>query len=932
MNNKKPIRTRHTYLQLVMIAVVVLSLMAYSYFSSTRMLSFYAPLVQAIEEIRLQTTTAHLWVDEILMGYSDHNMDEVSWLLDEADWYAQAILEGGKDSKTEYIPVYDPSLRLQIQELRDKLGTLREITEERYELDISTDQKSGQEKYYDEFFYELLDLAEEVGEQAHKFINKEITVYQSAQGILATIIILLFILAGILFHRHQFRLREHARLLENEIFERKQAEHALKKSENMLSKVFNTTPDSVVISRLTDGRLMYVNSTFTKLMQYTAEEALGKTISELNFWVDRDKKKTLEKQLEKEGKVNDFETDLRTKGNHILPVSLSASFIELEGEKCVVSMVHDITERKRASEEIKRNYNEQQALAEIMHISLQPVSLNEMLSRSLYVLLASPSFSVLRKGAIFLVNKDMDTLKLEVNRGFSESQQMSCARLPFGKCLCGQAAEKCETIFTNHLDENHDINYDGMKQHGHYCVPILSGDHLIGVFNTYVEAGYTRKEDDVIFLKSAANILALAIVNKEAEEALRFTQFSVEHTGDALFWIKPDGCFTYINDAALSSLGYSHDDMMSMSVMDIDPDFNEEDWHQSWVDLKKKGSLLLESTHRRKDGSTFPVEIKANYLEYDGKQYDFAFVHDITERKKAEEELQTSHESLTAILNSMDSLVYIADMNTYEVLFLNEYGKKTFGNHVGKNCWEILQTNQSEPCEFCTNEHLIDTDGNSTGIHIWEFQNTMNNRWYECRDQAVRWFDGRLVRMEIATDITDRKQDEETIKHMAHHDLLTGLPNRILFMDRLEQAIARSRRDKSMMAVMFLDLDKFKPINDSMGHSTGDLILKKISEKLTSCMRETDTVARFGGDEFIALITDLKDTNTSTQMARKLGSIIAEPITLGANEFSLGVSIGIALYPEHADTTEKLISMADEAMYMAKGDISKDYLYATSKN
>jgi diguanylate cyclase (GGDEF)-like protein/PAS domain S-box-containing protein len=914
-----------------MIAVVVLSLMAYSYFSSTRMLSIYAPLVQAIEEIRLQTTTAHLWVNEILMGYSDHNMDEVSWLLDEADWYAQAILEGGKDSKTEYIPVYDPFLRLQIQELRDKLSTLREITEERYELYEYSDQKSEQEKYYDKFFYELQDLAGEVGEQAHKFINKEITVYKSAQGILASITILLFILAGLLFHRHQFRLREHARLLENEISERTQAEQALKKSEDMLSKVFNTTPDSVVISRLKDGRLMYVNSTFTRLMKYAAEEALGKSIQQLNFWVDLDKKKALEKQLEKEGKVDDFETELRTRENKILPVSLSASYIELEGEKCVVSMVHDITERKLASEEIKRNYNEQQALAEIMHISLQSVSLKEMLSRSLYILLASPSFSVLRKGAIFLVNEDLDTLELEVNRGFSESQQTLCSRLPYGKCLCGQAAEKREIIFTSHLDERHDINYEGMKPHGHYCVPILSsGDHLIGVFNTYVEAGYTRKEDDVLFLQAAANILALAIVNKEAEEALRFTQFSVEHTGDALFWIKPDGYFTYVNDAALSSLGYSHDEMISMSVMDIDPDFSEKEWLQSWVELKKKGSLILESTHRRKNGTTFPVEIKANFLEYDGVEYNFAFVHDITERKKAEKELQTSHESLTAILNSMDSLVYIADMDTYEVLFLNEYGKTTFGNRIGKNCWQILQTDQSEPCEFCTNEQLIDADGNSTGIHVWEFQNTVNNRWYECRDQAVRWFDGRLVRMEIATDITDRKHDEETIKHMAHHDLLTGLPNRILFMDRLEQAIARSRRDKSMLAVMFLDLDKFKPINDSMGHSTGDLILKQISERLTSCMRETDTVARFGGDEFIALITDLKDTKTSTQMAKKLDSVIAEPIILDSNEFSLGVSIGIALYPDHADTSERLISLADEAMYVAKGDTSKDYLYATS--
>ncbi len=133
---------------------------------------------------------------------------------------------------------------------------------------------------------------------------------------------------------------------------------------------------------------------------------------------------------------------------------------------------------------------------------------------------------------------------------------------------------------------------------------------------------------------------------------------------------------------------------------------------------------------------------------------------------------EESYRSIATILDSLDALVYVADMQTYELLFVNEYGKTIWGDIQGKICWKALQIDQDGPCPFCTNDRLLDEFGVPAGVHVWEFQNTVNKHWYQCRDEAIRWTDGRFVRLEIATDITDRKRAEEDAQRyqrdMAH--------------------------------------------------------------------------------------------------------------------------------------------------------------------
>lgn len=170
----------------------------------------------------------------------------------------------------------------------------------------------------------------------------------------------------------------------------------------------------------------------------------------------------------------------------------------------------------------------------------------------------------------------------------------------------------------------------------------------------------------------------------------------------------------------------------------------------------------------------------------------------------------------------------------------------------------------------------------------------------------------------VFTDITAQKQAEENLRYLANYDALTGLPNRSLLMDRIHHGIDQAKREQRSLALCFIDLDKFKQVNDSLGHDVGDLLLKQVAKRLTNTLRLTDTVARLGGDEFVVLLESYKDDNNVSHVARKMLKAIAEPMQLGNHTVSVSPSIGIALYPEDAADARELLKHADVAMYSAK--------------
>lgn len=228
--------------------------------------------------------------------------------------------------------------------------------------------------------------------------------------------------------------------------------------------------------------------------------------------------------------------------------------------------------------------------------------------------------------------------------------------------------------------------------------------------------------------------------------------------------IHSNGLVRDVNSSLEKLLGYPKNELLGKNIINMAV-------HKDDVDLVRKNVVKEYAqpyTVRcvRKNGEIFHAELEARNFVTRGQSLRVAAIRDITRRKVAEEALMQSHERLKTVMDSLDALVYIIDMQTYEILFINEYGRRTWGNIVGRKCWEVLQNEMQGPCPFCTNHKIISSDNTPAGTHRWEFLNTSNGRWYECRDQAIYWTDGRLVRMEIATDITERKQTEEKIRKM----------------------------------------------------------------------------------------------------------------------------------------------------------------------
>jgi diguanylate cyclase (GGDEF)-like protein len=283
-------------------------------------------------------------------------------------------------------------------------------------------------------------------------------------------------------------------------------------------------------------------------------------------------------------------------------------------------------------------------------------------------------------------------------------------------------------------------------------------------------------------------------------------------------------------------------------------------------------------------------------------------------------------DAINTVLDSLDALVYVSDMQTHELIFLNAYGRQHWGVPNKRKCWQVLQQGQDGPCSFCTNNLLLTADGQPAGVHLWEFRNTVTQRWYQCRDQAIQWPDGRLVRIEIATDITELKDAQAELKaakrlaeQLAHEDELTGLCNRRAFIAAGQRAIDQARRLGHPIALIVFDADHFKNINDSHGHAAGDLVLQQLALTAGAQIRAGDILARVGGEEF-ALLLPGANAEAACQMAERLRQAI-ETLQADYSGTRIGVtcSFGVTVSDNGTASLEQLMSLADKAAYQAKG-------------
>ncbi|MEE8359638.1 MAG: PAS domain S-box protein, partial [Candidatus Omnitrophota bacterium] len=400
---------------------------------------------------------------------------------------------------------------------------------------------------------------------------------------------------------------------------------------------------------------------------------------------------------------------------------------------------------------------------------------------------------------------------------------------------------------------------------------------------------------------------------KKAEAALRLTQFSVNKTSDPVYWIAPDAQIKYVNDTACSSLGYSREELLSMHVYDFDPNYPKKMWKKYWEYLRSGKSTSMESVHRAKDGTTFPVEVTANYIKFEGKEYNCAFARNITDRKRAEAALRDSEEKFRAIFdNSTDGIVVInphskkifmfnktiADMLGYteegfKALNPEDFHVKEDWPYIKKKFDKMMKKDISEVGDI----PVVKKDGTIFYSSITSY--TIN-------------ISGDELIVTVFKDITERKKAEqkleilnkyliktnEKLQLLAMRDYHTGLYNYHYLVDIIEAELNRAKRYASALSVIMIDIDYFKSINEIYGSKAGDMVLKQFSIQLKKAVRKYDIVIRFGGEEFVILCPSTDRAAANVLAGRILEAIGVYNFGTKEQSIKLKLSIGSATFPD----------------------------------
>jgi diguanylate cyclase (GGDEF)-like protein/PAS domain S-box-containing protein len=362
-----------------------------------------------------------------------------------------------------------------------------------------------------------------------------------------------------------------------------------------------------------------------------------------------------------------------------------------------------------------------------------------------------------------------------------------------------------------------------------------------------------------------------------------------------------DGLIVDINEGFTALTGFTRDETIGKSILAVNLWKDPADRQKVVNELNEKGYCEnFEAIFQQKDGSQIFGMMSAKIITLQGTPHIISVTRDITERKQAEEK--------------NNWLASFPTLNPTPILEIDQKKGLIFINTSAKNLFPDLENKQMDH-PFVAGAIKYFTELNTSTLTHHDREIEVNGHWYL---QTLFLVSPNQLRI-YAFDITKRKQMERKLEEIATHDFLTGLPNRVLLLDRFTIAAALAKRNKYRLAVMSLDLDKFKSINDTLGHDAGDQVLKVISTRLTGIIRASDTVARIGGDEFILVMLETNHLEDTATLAQKILDSFTEQLLIDGHQLHLSTSIGIALYPEDAEDLETLTKKADAAMYYSKG-------------
>jgi len=454
--------------------------------------------------------------------------------------------------------------------------------------------------------------------------------------------------------------------------------------------------------------------------------------------------------------------------------------------------------------------------------------------------------------------------------------------------------------------------------------PVVSADgRVMGALSIYHREVQAPTVTDIEMIEHLARIISIAVEQHQAADRLRDSEERfralAEHTLEAIL-VHRETEIVYVNPAAVRLFGASDPGQLlgTSTVERIHPDFLEQHTAQiGQAGQPRVAEPLTESRFLRLNGSPIDVEVQGTPIVFAGQGAMQLSVRDITQHKQTEERLELA----SSVFNHASEGIFIAapdgtimDVNDAFTRITGYSRAEAMGRKPG-----FLRSARHGQAFYDELWKDLTEQGSWSG-ELWNRRKSGETYVHLQHISAVRDALGQVVQyVAFFSDITAKREQEARLNHMAHFDALTGLPNRLLYADRLQQAMAQVARREQQLALAFVDLDGFKAINDNHGHDAGDHLLITLARRMRLALREVDTLARIGGDEFAAVIVDLNDVRDCEPLLQRLLAAASQPVIFGSEVLQVSASVGVTYYPQRTDLdSQQLLRQADVAMYQAK--------------
>ncbi|WP_420231331.1 EAL domain-containing protein [Pseudomonas sp. ABY48] len=676
-----------------------------------------------------------------------------------------------------------------------------------------------------------------------------------------------------------------------EITHQRRREQALRSSEKRFATLFHLCPNMVLLTRQEDGLISEANQYFESLFGWPLHDVIGRTTLELGLWADPGQRVKLLEAIKAKGELASMEVELRASNGQIHTGLLSAQKVELEGQPYLLSTFLDTTEHKLAEQALKDSQ-------ERLDLALDSAQLGTwdwhipsgMLYGSaraaqLHGLEPKPfheSFDAFFEGVPTEERNNMRNAYRSLREGPAGSYQLT------------------------------------------YRVQLPDGS------SRYLESrARLYRHDDGTPLRMAGTLLDITDqVEREQSLAASEEKFAT------LFQVSPDpicvthqdsGRFLEINSSFTQTFGWTASDVIGLDADEIGL------WDASGSSLQRIERVIREQSLNNvaiivhhKNGHPLTCVISSRQINVGNQPCIVTTLRDITQQQRSEAALKASEEKFAKAFHSSPDAITITELESGRYLEVNDGFCRLTGYRadevIGHTVYEVgIWAEEKQRAALLAELQL-------KGRVVHQEMLGRNKRGeiltVEVSVEPITLNETACLLL-TARDVSLLRNAEAQIRHLAYHDSLTNLPNRALLMDRLSQQIALLKRHNLRGALLFLDLDHFKHINDSLGHPVGDTVLKIITARLEASVRLEDTVARLGGDEFVVLLSGLEGSRSEVSkqvqtLANTLRELLSEPMFLDGQRLQVTPSIGIALIPDHGSTPTDLLKRADIALYRAK--------------